>query len=118
MMCSLFQNVYHDMICIYVYVYAIYIFQRLIYEGSPYTHLVWLRGQPGRVPQGAVIGSHTLDGAPLYVIKGKGVVGCHDAREEYAEYEAYGAKQTTEIEYLVLIFRESLFMQSISVNIS
>ena len=80
------------------------IFQRLIYEDSPYTELVWLSGQPGSIPQGAVIGSHTKDGAPLYLIKGNGISGCYDARKTFAEYEAHGPQKTTTFEYLVLIF--------------
>ena len=80
------------------------IFQRLIYEDSPYTQLVWLIGELGSIPMGAIIGSHTQDGAPLYVISVEGIPGCYDARNQFVEYEEYGAQQTTEFKYLALVF--------------
>ena len=81
------------------------IFQRLIYESSPYTEVIWLPGEARSVPQGAIIGGHTLDGAPLYVIRAENHPGYYDARKQFAEY-AYGAgsKTAQTFEYLVLIF--------------
>ena len=79
-------------------------FQRLIYEDSPYTQLVWLIGELGSIPMGAIIGSHAQDGAPLYVISVEGIPGCYDARNQFVEYEEYGAQQTSEFKYLALVF--------------
>ena len=78
------------------------IFQRLIYKAVPYTQLTWLHGQARSVPQGAVIGSHTRDGAPLYIIRVEDEAGHYDARNSFAEYEYYGAKSATYFQYLVL----------------
>ena len=87
-----------------LYMNDILFIQRLIYEASPYTQLTWLHGQARTIPQGAVIGSHTRDGAPLYVIKADSRAGNYDARNSFAEYEYNGAKSTTNFEYLVLYF--------------
>ena len=76
----------------------------MIYEDSVDTEVVWLSGKAGYVPQGAIVGSQTKDGAPLYVISVRGIPGCYDARNEFAEYQMNVAKQATEFEYLVLIF--------------
>ena len=78
--------------------------QRLIYEASLYTQLTWLHGEARSVPQGAVIGSYTRDGAPLYIIMGDNRPGNYEARNSFAEYEASGAKSTANFKYLVLYF--------------
>ena len=71
---------------------------------SPYTELVWLTGEIESIPQGAIIGSHAQDGAPLYVISVGGIPGCYDARNQFVEYEEHGAQRTTGFKYLALIF--------------
>ena len=75
------------------------IFQRLIYKAVPYTQLMWLHGEARYVPQGAVIGSHTRDGAPLYIIRVEGHAGQYDARNSFAEYEYYGANSATHFQF-------------------
>ena len=76
----------------------------MIYEDSDDTEVVWLSGKAGSVPQGAIVGSQTKDGAPLYVISVRSIQGCYDARNEFAEYRMNEAKQAAEFEYLVSIF--------------
>ena len=80
-----------------------------MYEDIPETDLDWVqRGNAPDLPRGSVVGSHTLDGHPLYLVKavhddsGFGVAGYHDLRNDFADYEYHGAHRSDNWYFLVL----------------
>ena len=84
----------------------------LVYDDIPETDLDWVqRGDAAGPPRGSVVGGHTLDGHPLYVVKavhddtGFDVAGNHDLRNDFAEYEYYGIQRSSNWYFLVFVYR-------------
>ena len=82
-----------------------------MYEDIPETDLDWVqRGDAAGPPRGSVVGGQTRDGHPLYVVKavhddtGFDVAGNHDLRNDFAEYEYYGAERSNNWYFLVFVY--------------
>ena len=57
-----------------------------MYDNIPETELVWVKGKPGHVPQGAVVAGQRSNGDLLYVAKANDEAGHYDAGRDCVEY--------------------------------
>ena len=93
--------------------------QVLVFEEDPQIELVWVqRGSEPGAPPGSVVGGRTLEGHPLYVVKGGKesvgfeVSGNHDSRNNYAEFEFHGSKQMSDWYFLTVEYSRYTNFQS------
>ena len=72
--------------CMYIAIWEYQFWQVLVYDNIPETELVWMKGKPGHVPQGAVVAGYRSNGDLLYVAKANNEAGHYDAGRYCAEY--------------------------------
>ena len=90
--------------------YNIDVFMQFLVQDQPdpYTRVSYInKTSINRVPPGSVIGGHTADGFPLYIVWSN-FSGNFDTRNDFSEYAGYGdsANRSEDWSYMVVNYSE------------